>query len=72
MRLTININDNKALQLVDFLRTLDFVSIESESKPYPLSEKEIQLLNDRLEEYKKNPGSTEDFDSAIDEIEKEV
>jgi len=37
-----------------------------------ISQDQIDIVNDRLEEYYKNPDSALDFDSAINDIEKDL
>ncbi len=47
-----------------------FKGIEEESVDIP--EWHQELVRQRLENYRENPGTALDFDSAIDEIEKEL
>lgn len=55
--LTVTIDtDSNASILKKMLRTLKFVKkIESEKDNYEFSAEQIQMLNERMEEYKKNP-----------------
>ncbi len=47
-----------------------FKGIETEEMDIP--QWHINILNQRLEDYKKNPGQTLDFDEAVDDIEKDL
>ena len=47
-----------------------FKGIETEEMD--ISQWHINILNQRLEDYKKNPGQTLDFDEAADDIEKDL
>jgi hypothetical protein len=47
-----------------------YKDIESEDIDIPEWHKD--LVRQRLDDYKKNPGSAMDFDSAMDDIEKEL
>ena len=47
-----------------------FKGIETEEIYIP--QWHINILNQRLEDYKKNPGQTLDFDEAVDDIEKDL
>jgi len=47
-----------------------YKGIEQEEMAIPEWHKD--LVRERLEDYKKNPGSSLDFDSAMDDIEKDL
>lgn len=47
-----------------------FKGIETDEMDIP--QWHINILNQRLEDYKKNPGQTLDFDEAVDDIEKDL
>ncbi len=47
-----------------------FKGIETEEMDIP--QWHINILNQRLEDYKKNPGQTLDFDEAVDDIERDL
>ena len=55
--LTVTVDtDANATLLKQMLKAMRFVKkIEPNNNDYPLSEKQVQLLEDRIEEYKKNP-----------------
>ncbi|MCU0352897.1 MAG: addiction module protein [Cytophagales bacterium] len=67
MRLTIEVEDQKADFVLELLQTLkEFVRIESEEN---LSPQEKELLDERIEEFNNNPEQTVSWASVKAEIE---
>lgn len=64
MLITLQVEDSKAKILLEFLNNLDFVKVKRE-----LSGDETELLlNERLEEYRNNPGSLVDLKEELREL----
>ena len=70
-RLTLTIEDKaNAKLLARMLKSLEFVkSIEAEEYPL-LSNEEIQVLEERMEEYRKNPNSVKSAKRVHSELKK--
>jgi hypothetical protein len=63
------ISDSKGQTTGVFLKS-KYKDIEGEEIDIPEWHKD--LVRQRLDDYKKNPGSALDFDTALDDIEKEL
>ena len=75
MKLTIEIKDSKtAKSLYNFLTNLGIAKVEKddEEKDLKIPDWHIAIVQQRMADYKKNPKNVLDFDSAIDEIEKDL
>lgn len=74
MEFTISIHDNqKALALIEFLKTLDYVSLsqnKQESSDIPAWH--LPILEKRIKDLEKKPNKLMDFDQSIDQIEAEL
>ncbi|MCD4710430.1 MAG: addiction module protein [Bacteroidales bacterium] len=71
------ISDNKGKTTGVFIPIQEWEDLKSKYKGLEDEEVEIpewhkDLVRKRLADYKKNPGSALDFDSAMDDIEKEL
>lgn len=67
--LTVKIPDKKqARMLYEMLGAMKFVKQVEMNDEYELMNKEIQILAERLEEYKKNPKSGITLDAVIEKI----
>ncbi len=65
MLLSIEIKDNKAIAFIDFLKNLDFVTI----KKSELNESNhLDLINERLAQYEKDPENTIDLKELLNSI----
>ena len=72
MHLSLDIQDSKAKQFVEFLKTLDFIKINEEESDVVLPEWHKSILEERLEEYYKNPENVKDAMDVIKGIEKRL
>ena len=75
MKLTIEIKDDKKAEyLFGFLKAfgIDYIKKGASKKNSSIPDWHIAIAQQRLADYKKNPKNTLDFDSAIDEIEKDL
>lgn len=74
MRLNLEIPNNaKGQALLDFLKSLDFIKISNElENDFTIPESHKNLLNERIESYKKNPSNLKDFKSTLDELRKKL
>lgn len=70
MKITLDINDNKAAAFINFIKSLDFIKVEVPEQEFIQSQ--MNEVNKRLEEHENNPSNAIDFDIAMDEIEKEL
>ena len=69
--LTVKIPDKKhAKMLYEMLSAMNFVKHVDMDDDYELSNGEIKILEDRLEEYKKNPKSGLPLDEVVAKISK--
>lgn len=67
--LTVKISDKKhAKMLYEMLSEMKFVKQVDMDDEYELSDGEINILNERLEEYKKNPKSGISLEQAVEKI----
>lgn len=65
MLLSIEIKDNKASVFIEFLKNLDFVTI----KKSELNETDhLELINERIAEYEKDPENTIDLKEFLNSI----
>ena len=67
--LTVKISDKKqAKMLYEMLSEMKFVKHVEMNDEYELSVSEINILNERLEEYKKNPKSGASLEEVVAKI----
>ena len=65
MLLSLNISDNMSKVFLDFIKDLDFVKIERSE----LSDEDtMNMVSERLEEYKKDPSGTVDAREALQRL----
>ena len=72
MRLTIDfdITNRKALALIDYLRTLDFINIQEkdELKEYSLTDDQIVILRERKQRHLAGESESYDWESLKNEF----
>ncbi len=68
--LTVKVTDPKFAELLEaMLRSMEFVSdVERTEDNYQLSTAEIMMLEERREEYLKNPSETRNWDDVQSEL----
>jgi putative addiction module component (TIGR02574 family) len=61
-----NLNDILKLPIAERILAVEAIwdSIAAENKEYPLSDDEYNMLEERSEEYKKNPGNVKTWDEV--------
>lgn len=65
MLVSLEINDNKALAFLEFLKGLDFVAIQNSE----LDQQEYtNLLNERITEYNSNTTGSIEFKKALNDL----
>ncbi len=70
MKITLDVNDNKAEAFINFIKSLDFINVET--LDHDVTQGQMNEVNKRLDKFKNNPSNALDFDIAMDEIEKEL
>jgi hypothetical protein len=72
MKLTINIDisNHKAIALLNYIKTLDFINIEEKSEQDNIPKWQIKEVAKRLKKLEKNPEKAIDFEKTIESIEK--
>lgn len=68
----IDITNNKALAFINYIRTLDFISIKEKEKlaEYSLTNQQIEILEDRKEKHKNNESKSYSWDEIKEELKK--
>ncbi|MES2701427.1 MAG: addiction module protein [Bacteroidota bacterium] len=66
----VKIKKDYAAAILKDLEKMDAVELLIEDDTIP--EWQVNLVNERMAEYKKNPGIALDFDEAMDDIEKDL
>ncbi len=68
----IDITNNKALAFINYIRTLDFISIKEKEKlaEYSLTNQQIQILEDRKKKHKNNESKSYSWDEIKEELTK--
>lgn len=70
MKITLEIDDaNKANALIEFLKSLSYVNVKAPKAKTTIPDWHIAILQQRLKDYKKNPGQVLDIDKALKQIE---
>jgi hypothetical protein len=73
MRAILEFNDDsKALHLLQYLKSLDFVTVQTESEEVELPDWQKELLDVRLKDYQEHPDEVEDFDKMLEELRKKL
>ncbi len=67
-QVTLSIPDNKFKTFLAFIKTLDYVQVEDNTIP----QWQMEEVNKRLADYKNNPEQAMDFDTAMDDIDKDL
>ncbi len=72
MKITIDIDPNniKALALLEYIRTLDFIKIQEKesSKDYSLSDEQISILEERKDNHLKSSSKSYDWEELKSEL----
>jgi hypothetical protein len=69
MKLTLEIQDSRFNTFLEFIKTLDYVSVKKEDT---IPQWQMDEVENRLKDYGNNTNSAMDFVTALDEIEKEL
>jgi hypothetical protein len=69
MKVTLDIQDNKFKTFLEFIKTLDYVSVKKDDV---IPQWQMNEVEKRLQDHKKNPERAMDFDAAMDDIEKDL
>jgi hypothetical protein len=69
MKLTLEIQDSRFNTFLEFIKTLDYVSVKKEDT---IPQWQMDEVENRLKDYGNNTNSAMDFETALDEIEKEL
>jgi hypothetical protein len=69
MKVTLDIQDNKFNTFLEFIKTLDYVSVKKDDV---IPQWQMNEVEKRLQDHKKNPERAMDFDAAMDDIEKDL
>ena len=72
MKLTIDIDitNNKALALLNYIKTLDFIKIQEkeDTQEYSLSDEQIQIVEDRKQKHISNKSKSYKWDEIKEEL----
>ena len=67
--ITITVNDDeKTILLSEILKTMSFVESVNIDDDSELTSEEIQMVEERLEHYRKNPGTAKSWDEVYKEL----
>lgn len=72
--LDIDVSNGKALALLNYIRTLDFIKIQekdSDTDEYSLSDDQIQVLEQRKEYHTKNKSKSHNWEDIKEEMQYE-
>lgn len=72
MRITLDVPQNQVEALLDFLKNLKGVTIQSQENESDVPDWHKEIVNERLENYKSNPDDLIDFDKAMDDLDKKL
>ena len=76
MRITLDIQDGKALAFLNFIQSLDFVTINSEEsaneKEFVLSDEQLNLLEERRNDRKQGKSQTYSWDEVVSSLNKRI
>ena len=68
MKVTLDVQDNRFNTFLELIKTLDYVSVNDDTIP----QWQIDEVEKRLKDHKENPEFAMDFDTAIDDVEKDL
>jgi hypothetical protein len=72
MRITLDIQDGKALAFLNFIQSLDFVTIKSEEsakeKEFVLSDEQLNLLEERRNDRMQGKTQTYSWDEVVSSL----
>ncbi len=72
MRITLDIQDGKALAFLNFIQSLDFVTINSEEsaneKEFVLSDEQLNLLEERRNDRMQGKSQTYSWDEVVSSL----
>ena len=72
MRLTLDIQDNNAIAFLNYIKSLDYVTIKSEEydsvKPYELTEEQLNRVEERRVERLNGVSKTHSWESIKEEL----
>jgi hypothetical protein len=72
MRLTLDIQDNNAIAFLNYIKSLDYVTIKSEEydsvKPYELTEEQLNRVEERRVERLNGVSRTHSWESLKEEL----
>jgi hypothetical protein len=68
-QVTLNIPDNKYRFFIELIESLKFVKVENKES---IPQWQMDEVNKRLANHKKNPEMAMDFDTTMDDIEKDL
>lgn len=70
--ITIKVTDPKLAEMLEtMLRSMEFVAeVETREDSYQLTQEEILMLEERREEYRKNPSQARNWEEVQDELKK--
>ncbi len=72
MRITLDIQDGKALAFLNFIQSLDFVTINSEEsaneKEFLLSDEQLKLLEERRNDRMQGKSQTYSWDEVVSSL----
>ena len=68
-QVTLNVEDSKFQAFISFIQTLDYVSVSSDET---IPEWQQEEVGKRLKSYKNNPDQALDFNTAMEDIEKDL
>lgn len=69
MKVTLDIQDSRFNTFLEFIKTLDYVSVKKEDT---IPQWQMDEVEKRLQDHKNNPDLAMDFDTAMDDIEKDL
>ena len=68
----IRIKKEYAAAVIEDLQKMDAVELIPDIEDYPVPEWQMAIVRERMINYKANPDQALDFDSAMDDIEKDL
>lgn len=69
MKITLNIPDSKAFAFIEFVKSLEFISIENEENIYDaIPTRHMSIVEERLIELEKNPDTLLNLDQELDKL----
>ncbi len=68
LTLDIDISDNKALELIKYIKSLDFISIKENTPEYTLTNEQIEILENRKQSHVAEESISYSWDSIKEEL----